>query len=138
MRFRAKFGMLGWTSIAMACFVIVLRLSPGHHNEALRIMVPFWIFNAAIIVLTKVFVYWDVNSGCLRERRLWNTKEVAWQEVTHVGAWNPKQPASDTLAIHYARSTPMSDRGDVIADPEDRQQFIAALRRFAPHATFDV
>ena len=101
-------------------------------------MVPFWIFNAAIIVLTKLFVYWDVNSGCLRERRLWNTKEVAWQEVTHVGAWNPKQPASDTLAIHYARSTPMSDRGDVIAAPEDRQQFIAALRRFAPHATFDV
>jgi hypothetical protein len=76
----------------MACLFVILRLSPGHHNETLRLMVPFWIFYAAVIVLIKVFVFWDVNSDGLRGRRLWNTKEIAWPEVTHVGAWDPKQP----------------------------------------------
>jgi hypothetical protein len=122
----------------MACLVIILQVSPGHHNRSLGFMSFFWIINASTIVLTNVLVYWDVNSNCLRERRLWHTREVAWSEVTHVGAWNPEQPASDTLAIHYARPAPMSDKGDVIANPDDRQQFIAALRRFAPQATFDV
>jgi len=32
----------------------------------------------------------------------------------------------------------MSDRGHILADPEDRDRFIAALRRSAPQATFDV
>jgi hypothetical protein len=32
----------------------------------------------------------------------------------------------------------MSDRGHVLANPEDREQFIAAMHRFAPQATFEV
>jgi hypothetical protein len=42
------------------------------------------------------------------------------------------------LQVDYARPAPMSDRGHVLANPEDREQFIRTLRRFAPQATFDV
>jgi hypothetical protein len=89
-------------------------------------------------VFSQVFIYWDLDSDFLRERRLWNKREVAWKEVTHVGSWHPKQPSSDYLAVYYARPEPMSDRGSIIANPEDRAQFVAALRRYAPQAKFDV
>jgi hypothetical protein len=86
----------------------------------------------------QIFIYWDVDDDGLRERRLWKTKEVAWRNVRHVGAWNPSQPASDYLAIDFARPAPTPGRSRIIAHPEDRTAFIAALRRFAPQAVFDV
>jgi len=32
----------------------------------------------------------------------------------------------------------MSDRGQIMANPADRLEFIAALRKFAPQADFEV
>lgn len=88
--------------------------------------------------LSQAFIYWDVDPEGLRERRLLSTRSIPWQEVVHVGSWRPNQPASDYLEIDYARPAPISDRGTVIANPEDRSGFISALRRFAPQANFDV
>lgn len=138
MRFRAKFDLLSWAYVALALFVLALTLSPGHHNEVMRFFVVSWTILAALKILSQIFIYWDVNSACLREQRPWNEKKIPWEEVTRVSAWNPKQPSSDVLAIDYVRPAPMSDRGSIIVNPEDRQQFLANLRRSAPQATFDV
>jgi len=91
--------------------------------------------NALIRVITQIFVYWELDSSSLREHRLWDCREVAWREVARVGLWNPK---STVLEIQYARDAPLSDRGTVIANPEDREQFLAAIHRFAPQAAFDL
>jgi len=113
-------------------------LSAKHPGSIQIFTAVVWVFLGSIEALSRFLTYWDLGSFGLHERRLWNTREVPWQEVTHVGAWNPERPSSDFLAIDYARPAPISDRGSVIANPEDRQQFIDALRRFAPQASFDV
>jgi hypothetical protein len=93
---------------------------------------------ASVRALSQAFIYWDVDPEGLRERRLWGTKSVPWQEVVHVGSWHPNHPASDYLEIDYARPAPIYDRGSVIANPDDRSGFLSALRRFATQANFEV
>ena len=73
-----------------------------------------------------------------RAHSFWTLKEVPWEEVTHVGSYFPIQPSSDLLAVEHARPAPMSDSGRILADPQDREQFLATLRRYAPQATFEV
>jgi hypothetical protein len=138
MRFRAKFGLLGWAYVGSALLVLVLRLGRGHHNDVLATLAVFLPVFAAFKILAQIVVYWDLDSVGLHERRLWGERQIPWQEVTRVSAWNPERPSSDFLAVHYARSAPMSDRGSVIANPDDRDQFLADLRRYAPLAVFDV
>ena len=138
MRFRAKFGFLGWAYIAMALFALLLKISPGRPSEVLGLFAILWTVFAALRILFQIFIYWDLDSSGLHEQRLWGKRNVAWQEVTRVSAWNPKQPASATLAVDFARPAPMSDRGRVIANPENHQRFLAELRRYAPQAIFEV
>jgi hypothetical protein len=124
----------------MLCFLIVLKISElksGHHNAALSPVALIWIFFGLWRTLSQIFIYWDVDSSGLRERRLWNERTIPWQEVTRVSGWMDR-PSSDALAVHYARSAPLSDSGTVVATPEDRQQFLADLHRYAPQAAFDV
>ena len=135
MRFRAKFGALGWCWVGLACLALVLWFS-GLRSGTLGWLVICYALMALQRVLMQIFVYWDVDDDGLRERCLRNTREVAWREVQHVGGW-PK-PWSDSLAIDFARPAPLSDRGSIIANPEDREEFISTLRRFAPQAAFDV
>jgi hypothetical protein len=140
MRFRAKFGLHGWLSVAMLCFLIVLKISElksRHHNAALSPLLLMWIVFGFGRVLIQIFVYWDVDSTGLRERRLWSKRAIPWQEVIRVSGWMDR-PSSYALAIDYARPAPLSDSGTVVAAPEDRQQFLSDLHRFAPQATFDV
>ncbi len=138
MRFRAKFGLLGWSCVALALLVLVLWFSSGYHNETLGILATTLPILAAIEILKEVFIYWELDADGLCERRFWTEKKIPWQEVIRVSAWNSEQPSSDFLAIDYARSAPMSDRGSVIANPEDRQRFLADLYRYAPQAAFEV
>jgi hypothetical protein len=128
MRFRAKFGLLGWVYVGLTLLILVLRLSRGHHNEVLTTLAVFLPVSAAFKILAQIFIYWDLDSAGLHERRLWGEKKIPWQEVTRVSAWN-ERPSSDFLAVHYARSAPMSDQGSVIANPDDRDHFLADLRR---------
>ncbi len=85
-------------------------------------------------VANYFFVYWDLDADRLRERRLFRTTEVPWQEVTHIGPWGKTL----YLVVEHAREAPMSDRGRVIANPEDRSGFISLVLRYAPQASFDV
>lgn len=134
MRFRPKFGLQGWSWVALGCLSTLL-LARAHSN---RLLWSVWPILALQFIFGKVFIYWEVDASGLHERRFWRRKEIAWDEITHVGSWIPSQPGSDYVAVDYGRPAPMSDRGSVIANPADRAEFIAALRRFAPQADFEV
>lgn len=139
MRFRSKFGLLSWTYVSLALFGIVLRFGPGHrsgHPQTFVLVV--YIMCAAIYVIPQLLVYWDLSPEFLHERRLWSERNIAWEEVTRVSAWGQDPLSSSTLAIDYYRPAPMSDRGTIVANPIDRQQFLAEIRRHAPQATIEV
>ena len=127
--------------VALPCWLIVLRVSSlnsGHRSDALgSLFVILFVVFGLQRVMNHIFIYWEVNSSGLRECCLWNEKTIPWQEVTRISGWLPEQPWSDSLAIHYARSAPLSDSGTVVATPQDRQQFLADLHRYAPKAAFD-
>jgi hypothetical protein len=137
MRFRAKFGVLGCAYVVLACLTVMLWLG-GRHTETIGLFTITWAVLASQKVLNQVLIYWDFDSTGIHERRLWHERTVAWQEVNRVSAWNPKQPWSEFLAIHYARTSPMSDIGSIIANPRDRERFLSDLHRYAPQALFDV
>lgn len=137
MRFRAKFRLLDWGCVALG-LLYLFRMIFGPHTLAFGWWGMVWPIFALEFVLLNRFVYWEIKTDGLRERRLWSVREVPWQEVTHVRPWRENKPSSAYLAIDFARSAPMSDRGTVIANPEARSQFIGALRKFAPKAEFEV
>jgi hypothetical protein len=135
MRFRARFGAVDYFWIAGLCLYIVIPFVMPHRR--LHFADLPWIGVASFQILTKALTWWDLDSEGLRQRCLWYTKEISWREVFRVGGLNSK-PASRILAIDYARPAPMSDRGQILASPGDRAQFLAALHRFAPTADFEV
>jgi hypothetical protein len=137
MLFRARFGALGWCQVSLATFALFLWLS-GLHSRSISILAFFLALIALQRVFNYAFIYWELDSKSFRERRFWNTKEIQWGEVTHVGSFIPSQPSSDYLEVDFARPALMSESGRIIAHPEDRQQFLASLHRFAPQAHFDV
>jgi hypothetical protein len=140
MRFRTKFGLLGWCLVSLAILYSYSAFFGPHRSQhsAWRFSAAVWIWWALLRVLGQFFYYWELDAGCFRVRNFWYQKEIPWGEVTRVGSFNPKQPSSGFLEVDYFRPAPMSDRGHVLANPEDRDQFIRTLRRLAPQATFEV
>lgn len=140
MRFRTKFGAQGYCLVSLAILYGCFALFGPHHLQ--RSMWGFaaavWLWWAFVRIMSQLFNYWELDSDSFRIRSLWSTREIPWQEVTRVGSFNPKQPSSGFLEVDYARPAPMSARGHILANPEDREQFIAAMHRFAPQATFEV
>lgn len=143
MRFRPEFGLFVWGWVAIAClycfFAFEARFGRVHSDSTYRmLMAVVWILTALLNILGRVGMYWELDATSLRQRGVWGTKEISWAEVTRVGTVNPKQPSSGFLEVDYARPTPLSDRGHILANQDDRDEFIRALHRFAPQATFEV
>ena len=96
-----------------------------------------WAASAIVWMSVPAFTYWDLEGAGLREHRpFWKTKTIPWSEVTYIGPW--ESASSKRIAIEYERKAPFPDRGRIIATPARRQAFIAALRRFAPQAEFEI
>lgn len=138
MRFRQQFGLSGYIWLTILCFYSFVLFSQSGKSHLPFPVAEIWIFFAALQVASKLFTYWDVESDGLHERRLWNTREVPWDEITRVEPYNPNHPASPSMAIEYARTGPLSDRGQILANPADWDEFLRAMRRFAPHADFEL
>jgi hypothetical protein len=86
-----------------------------------------------LFILSHFFTYWELDSTCLRERKLWMKKEIAWQDVTSVRRFGF---SSDKVMICYGRVP--ENCGYILANPSNRDGFIVTLRRFVPEAHFDV
>jgi len=134
MRYRAKFGALGWCWSGSACLVLVLWLD-GLRSGTAGFLFLFFILMALQRVLSYVFIYWDLGVEELRERRIWSTRSVPWNEVTHIGRWTQN---SNYIIVDHSRLEPLSDRGRMVANPDDEAGFIAALRRYATQAEIEL
>jgi hypothetical protein len=93
---------------------------------------------AAIQFSSRYFVYWDLDSNGLHQRRFWSKKEIGWGTVLHVRNCIPGIRWDGTVSVYYDRPASKSGFGYVVTGPEHRMQFIEAVRKFAPQATFDL
>ena len=142
MRFWNKFRLRRLTFFPLPClyalFWFFSRHSSFAHNDWYGLHVVLWTLVAVIWFVRQNFIYWELDLGCLRQRWLWKKTDVVLQDVKSVGYMNYKRPSSWGLEIDYIHPGPMIVRDTMLVDPVDREQFIAALRQFAPQATFDV
>lgn len=137
MRFRAKSGADIWVLVAVGCFFAFLS-ALNWRNHILRDMAIFSMLFASKEIIKRQFTYWECDSVCIRERRVWRVKEIPWQAVTHVGSFTHGGSSPNYVTIGCDYQAPMSIQGHIAANPEDRTQFLATLRTFAPQAKFDV
>jgi hypothetical protein len=142
MRFRTKFQ---WAQFAGALLWIVPSYAWVHKPTALPgirgaylISGIVWALIAISSLVHYVFTWWAIEDGGLIQHRLWDTRIVPWDEITRVGPWQPNsKPMYNWLAVDYVRAAPMSDRGELLFQPADRNTLLRVLRTHAPQATFD-
>jgi len=142
MKFRTKFGLLGWMYIPVAglhVFVSNFRINPSTRVFG-QLVAAACVLLALIRVVGYLLTYWELDADGLRERRYLRTMEVFWHEVTGVHGLGDRA-SSDTLVVEFdpvlKPSLPFGSNR-IVATPEDREQFIATLERFAPQANFEV
>jgi hypothetical protein len=143
MRFRSRFA---WVQFAGAILWIGLSDSWFHKpnappgiRSAYLIAGVFWLFIALSCIANFCFAWWQVDDTGLTQRRLWKTRTIPWNEITRIGPWQPNsKPMPQWLAVEYARSAPMSDRGELLIQPADRNTLVRALRAHAPQADYEI
>jgi hypothetical protein len=139
MRFRAKFALIDWAGLTLAAFAWLLFFSEPHRVDAplLWYVTLMNVFAGSRVVL-YMFVYWETTIEGLRERRLWSTRTIPWPEITAIGPWPDRHPNRGFLAIEYTRPAPLSDRGTLVANPENREAFLGEIRRHAPQVRLEI
>jgi hypothetical protein len=83
--------------------------------------------------IAKKTNYWELDSKCLRIRKLRMKRDIPWNEVTDVG-WLGNR--SGTIRVNIGHNTADYDR--LYLEPDDLAGLIAELRKFAPHAEFEI
>jgi hypothetical protein len=137
MRFRTNFGAIGCFYVFMAGFYLLMWTNFRHLRTFDLLTLWAWILLAALQMLSRAFVYWDLDASGLKEHRFWRTKLVLWQNVSRVSSPNPRRPSSEFLRIEYRIPASNSKPSRINAGPTTRKEFVAALREFAPQAEFD-
>jgi len=97
------------------------------------ILLSLCVLLVLLAVLVYCFTYWDLDCTSLRQRKLWKEQKITWQEVTRVGRLGF---GANVVKISYGHS--VEDYGWLLAAPRNRGDFIDTLRRYAPHAEFDL
>lgn len=139
MLFRSRFGWLQlfmaltWVTLSFAWF----RIHP--HEFLGQAYLVLGILQLLIAVATYFFVWWRIDDSGLTQRRLFSTRTIPWNEITRIGPWQPhSKPMPQWLAVEYARPAPMSDRGELLIQPADRNTLVRTLRAHAPQADFEI
>jgi hypothetical protein len=140
-RFRSKFALLQlvaallWTGIGFLSF-------HKHPHDAIGQFYLFLgilqLFIASYMVASYFFAYWLIDNSGLTQHRLWNSRTIPWNEVTHIGPWGSgNKPSYNWIKVEYARTAPLSDRGRLLIQPADRDALVRALRTRAPQANVE-
>jgi hypothetical protein len=101
----------------------------------------FWKVRLAAIILLSIvisflntiFSYYELNSDCLRLRKLWKKKEIPWSEVTRVGRLGF---SNHDLKIYYGRRIENYDL--LVISPWHQTRFIEQMKTLAPNVQFDL
>lgn len=139
MRFRPKIGTPSpWQVLTALTFWFVYLVFQLAHPNNLEKPIFEAISVFTLLALVAVFlairsVYWDFTPECLVVRRLWTKREVAYSEVRRVG-WLGSM--SGTFSISIGHLIENYDR--LYIEPGDQAGFVAALRKYAPQADFEL
>ena len=137
MQFRRKFGLGGWLAVTMApLYLLTWHFRSNHSNWHLHLALA-WAALALFQALRMRFFYWEMDSFCLRRRRLWGKTEIPWQDVISVQGVLSPDSAAGRLAVYYKDPDPMSYRTSVLVYTQDRSAFLEALKGFAPQAKLE-
>ncbi len=93
---------------------------------------------SAFIISSYFSFWWEIGESGLVQRHFWSKRTIRWNEVTLVRQWGKKKRMSDCLILAYARTGPMSDRGELRIQPVEFDALVRALRDHAPQAEFDL
>jgi hypothetical protein len=83
-------------------------------------------------------VSWEVGEGGLVQRHFWSERTILWGEVTGVRQWGKAKRTGRCLVLNYARTGPMSERGELRIKPVEFDALVRALRDHAPQAEYDL
>jgi hypothetical protein len=114
---------------------------PRSPTELARYGCPFVFLSLALIkLISRNYIYWELDSGGLHARKIWGKREfvVAWDKVVAVRNFIPGISWDGRVSVYYEPPIPTNGFRYVVTTPERRNEFIAALREFAPHAKFEV
>ena len=140
MRFRKSFGYIGGFWLFYLCtqaFFWFVDRHPSYWTIICCIPVAIMVLFQA---LSRYLIYWDIDSDGLHQRKWRSKKEftIAWDKVLCVRNMIPGMTWDGTVAVYY--DCPESKLGFkyLVTTPEKRKKFIAALREYAPNATFKI
>lgn len=138
---RSKFA---WAQLTGALFWAGLSFTWFHkhpHDSIGQLYLLVGILQLIVAIMAVVsyfFIWWRIDDSCLTQRRLFSTRTIPWNEITHIGPWrHNNKPIPHWLSVEYARSAPLSDRGELRIQPADRNTLVRSLRTHAPQAEFD-
>ncbi len=138
MRFRPRFGVIGWFTVAPALFVCLLWANGGNHlSRVLPCVAVAWALMALLRIGAYFFVFWQMDPEGLFERRFWNTRVIPWRDVVLIQGLCDA-PSSDYVEVFVHQPGLQAAAQPLLANPGDRAQFLAALHRYASLARFDV
>jgi hypothetical protein len=141
MRFRAKFQ---WIHAITAVIWLVIgsasiwRYARGVGGDLHMFTGIVQILLGMLLLSAYAFTWWEIGDSGLVQHLGWRTQTVPWGEVVHVAPWQPgDKPVYSRLAVDYARTGPMSNRGTMVLAPVDCGVVLRAIRAHAPQAEFD-
>lgn len=137
MQFRTEFGFYGWSRVATGMAFFAAWLFKSTQPTSALVFASLWIALALLQALKVRFFYWEMDSSCLRRRRLWEKTEIPWQDVLSVQTVLPIGSAEGRLIVYYKDPEPMTYRTNVIVYSQDRPAFLDALQGFAPQAKLE-
>jgi hypothetical protein len=139
MLFRSKF-----TSLQLLAALLWIGLSFAwfhkHPHELIgQAYLLLGILQLGIAITTYFFVWWRIDESGLTQRRLFSNRTIPWNEITRIGPWQPhSKPIPQWLSVEYSRSAPMSNRGELLIQPADRNTLVRTLRTHAPKADYEI
>lgn len=138
MKFRPKFGLIGWIFAFNALLFDLSWFITGHETIFGKIdavtMTALTIFQAQRTRLT----YWRVDNGFLYEQRFWKSRIVPCGQIQRVSAQTWKRSKPRFIAIDWFQGGTIEKAGRLYADPANPPQFIRALQQFVPENAFDI
>jgi hypothetical protein len=142
-RFHTKFPWVQVFTGLIWLAIAYLDLHKPHVTSGIRaaylVLAAFGIFLSGWAVASHFFIYWDLDSDALLERRFWNVRRIEYAAITNVGPWRNYSPSSGYLDIEFGKfGSAITPRTSVIANPLDWETFLNSLRRRAEQAEFTV
>jgi hypothetical protein len=140
MRFRKSFGLLGWLLLFFLCLQAFEWFDKRHLSHWDEKYCVFLAFATLFQAFSRYLVWWDIDSTGLHQRQWRSKKEltIAWDKVLCVRNAIPGVTWDGTVAVYFDDPGTKLGFRYLVTTPEQRKKFIAALREYAPNATFKI